>query len=265
MKFVEKVAMPDGSFYPVKSLLGRPNSNTKILKSNKYGQPIQTVSLSLAPANASGFNLCSSASHACKADCLFTSGYAAINPRTIQPARIAKSRFLRINPSVFFDRLCLELKMAEKNATKKGLSLYARLNTISDVMWEREFPSLFHMFPDVLFYDYTKHFKRMERYANNQLPDNYHLTFSWSGNNLDKCLWVLNNGANVAVPFDVKYYGEKRRPLPPTWKGFTVIDGDITDLRPLDPQGGYVIGLRAKGKAKKDKTSGFVQPGEIVL
>ena len=44
--------------------------------------------------------------------------------------------------------------------------------------------------------------------------------------------------------------------LPETWHGFTVIDGDDDDLRYLD-MGGVVIGLKAKGKAKKD-TSGFV-------
>jgi hypothetical protein len=35
------------------------------------------------------------------------------------------------------------------------------------------------------------------------------------------------------------------------------VDGDVTDMRFLDPQGGYVVALYAKGKAKKD-TSGFV-------
>jgi hypothetical protein len=38
-----------------------------------------------------------------------------------------------------------------------------------------------------------------------------------------------------------------------------VIDGDTDDLRFLDPQN-VVVGLRAKGKAKKDKT-GFVKDG----
>jgi hypothetical protein len=45
--------------------------------------------------------------------------------------------------------------------------------------------------------------------------------------------------------------------LPDLWYGYEVVDGDSTDLRFLDPKGGYVIGLRAKGKARKD-TSGFV-------
>ena len=40
-------------------------------------------------------------------------------------------------------------------------------------------------------------------------------------------------------------------------KGGDVVDGDKTDMRFLDPQGGHVVALYAKGKAKQD-TSGFV-------
>ena len=39
--------------------------------------------------------------------------------------------------------------------------------------------------------------------------------------------------------------------------GFTVIDGDDTDLRFLDPQN-VVVGLRGKGKATKGEHGGFV-------
>jgi hypothetical protein len=158
----------------------------------------------------------------------------------------------------FEKRLREELHNGRKLAARKGVSLYVRLNTISDVQWEREFPTLMSDFPEILFYDYTKIYKRMIRYLNGELPDNLHLTFSWSGVNLTKSLDVLNRGGNLAVPFDVKYQGEKRRPLPTTWHGFPIIDGDLTDLRPKDKQGGYVVGLRAKGEARKDKDSGFV-------
>jgi hypothetical protein len=43
-----------------------------------------------------------------------------------------------------------------------------------------------------------------------------------------------------------------------TWQGYPVVDGDKDDLRFLDPKGGHIVALYAKGKAKKD-TSGFVQ------
>jgi hypothetical protein len=57
----------------------------------------------------------------------------------------------------------------------------------------------------------------------------------------------LSAGGNVAVVFDE---------LPTHWKGFKVIDGDENDLRYMDERG-VVVGLKAKGKAKKD-TIGFV-------
>jgi hypothetical protein len=44
--------------------------------------------------------------------------------------------------------------------------------------------------------------------------------------------------------------------LPETYLGRPVIDGDEHDLRFLDPSG-VVVGLRAKGKARKQR-GGFV-------
>ena len=45
--------------------------------------------------------------------------------------------------------------------------------------------------------------------------------------------------------------------MPATYNGSAVFIGDDSDLRFLDPKG-VVVGLYAKGKAKKD-TSGFVK------
>ena len=55
-------------------------------------------------------------------------------------------------------------------------------------------------------------------------------------------------GLNIAVVF--------RKDLPETYLGRKVINGDDTDLRFLDEKN-VIVGLKAKGKAKKD-TSGFV-------
>jgi hypothetical protein len=255
--FSQTVAMPDGTDYTVRKLLANGKANTKTAKSDKAGVGYLTSSLSLAPASASGFNLCSSASHACIKGCLFTSGFAAIHPRTILPARIAKSRWLRLAPLDFKARLHKELTDTQRTATRKGFKLAVRLNVYSDVMWEREFPTLFTDFPEIQFYDYTKHYKRMLRYIDGTFPTNYQLTFSWSGENEHQCRTVLE-AANVAVPFHVKYRGEQRQPLPAKFQGYEVIDGDVTDLRFLDPQGSKVVGLRVKGRAKKDFNSGFV-------
>ena len=73
-----------------------------------------------------------------------------------------------------------------------------------------------------------------------------------------ECLDALNNGINVAVVFE--------KELPKKYLGFEVINGDETDLRFLDKKGkngkGVIVGLKAKGKAKKD-TSGFVVRGAV--
>jgi hypothetical protein len=45
--------------------------------------------------------------------------------------------------------------------------------------------------------------------------------------------------------------------MPETYMGRTVFNGEDSDLRFLDPKN-VVVGLYAKGKAKKD-TSGFVK------
>jgi hypothetical protein len=62
-------------------------------------------------------------------------------------------------------------------------------------------------------------------------------------------LAVLAAGGNVAVVF-------RSPPLPATWNGYPVVDGDQTDLRFLDGTN-VVVGLKAKGTAKNDST-GFV-------
>jgi hypothetical protein len=177
------------------------------------------------------------------------------------PARIAKARFFKLYQTEFLDRLTFEIGCAKRLADRKGTELFVRLNVFSDVMWERVAPSIFRDFPDVVFYDYTKHYNRMLRFINGDFPPNYHLTFSWSGVNQEQSLDVLRNGSNVAIPFHVKYRGENRRPLPSKFLEYEIIDGDVTDLRPLDPTG-KVVGLRVKGKGKADDTDFVIHPND---
>lgn len=256
MPYQFDVPMPDGSVYPVKRLLSDGEDNTKTAKSNKASDEYITHSVSMAPSRASGFNLCPSASPGCIASCLYTSGLAGVFPRTIQPARIAKARMLKLYKREFVDRLTFEVDRANRRATKLGKKLAVRLNVLSDIQWEREVPELFVMFSDVTFYDYTKIFNRMLRYVVGDFPTNYDLTFSRSETNEHEALSVLERGGNVAIPFKTK----KSEALPTTWKGFEVYNADTTDLRFLDPKGGKVAGLAAKGKARFDTTGFVVDP-----
>jgi hypothetical protein len=104
----------------------------------------------------------------------------------------------------------------------------------------------------VQFYDYTKRFDRMASYLRGEMPRNYHLTFSRAETlrSAADTLQVTEMGGNVAVVFGGKA-------LPESWNGLRVIDGTLTDLRFTDPHG-VVVGLLAKGKAKRDTHSGFV-------
>jgi hypothetical protein len=113
---------------------------------------------------------------------------------------------------------------------------------------------VFAAFPEVQFYDYTKILGR-------KVKDiaNYSLTFSAADGNDTDVLRAIAEGLNVATVFGIK----KTLPMPETYNGLPVFNGDESDLRFLDPKG-VVVGLYAKGKAKKD-TTGFVKYPAIML
>jgi hypothetical protein len=113
---------------------------------------------------------------------------------------------------------------------------------------------MFTAFPEVQFYDYTKILGR-------KIVDiaNYHLTFSVADGNDADVAKAIQQGYNVATVFGIK----KTLPMPETYIGIPVFNGDESDLRFLDPKG-VVVGLYAKGKAKKD-TTGFVKYPTLML
>lgn len=208
--------------------------------------------LYLAPANLSGFEVCVWSTAGCRAACLNTAGRGKFS--NVQLARIRKTRWFFSDRDAFMGALHSDIQNLIKDAKKQGLTPCGRPNGTSDVAWELGQKSIIKAYPDVQFYDYTKSVHRAIKSLTHELwPKNYHLTFSYSGENLDDCLKVLNLGGNVSVVFD----GEK----PKAWQGFPVIDGDLHDLRFIDPRG-TIVGLKAKGEAKKD-TSGFVVRQEV--
>lgn len=223
--------------------------NAKTVKGEAKGY--LTGILYLLPSDASGvINVCTSASEGCRAACLNTAGRGRFD--NIQAARLKKTLLYANDRKGFEAQLEKDIQTAKRKAARMGLKLAIRVNGTSDL------PALARTFakkhPDVMFYDYTKHPKPWTR----ELP-NYRITFSRSESNTRECIAALENGVNVAVVFDTP----RSKPLPETWKGYKVVDGDMHDLRFLDPKGdvGVIVGLHAKGKAHKD-TSGFVVKGE---
>ena len=222
--------------------------NPKLMKGEKKGY--LSFVLHLSPADVSGYETCPKRTAGCTAACLNTAGRGGMfkpgGTNTIQEARKRKTRMFFENRVQFLAQLSVDIEKGIKQAEKKGLIPCFRLNGTSDIAWEKYDviggKNIFQLFPNVQFYDYTKMRNRKVKHLTN-----YHLTFSKAdGNDMDVRL-AASAGMNVAVVFDK---------LPTTYIGKSVVDGDDTDLRFLDPKG-VVIGLKAKGRARKD-TSGFV-------
>ena len=201
-------------------LLTDPQGNPKTNKSMKKGY--YTPVLHMLPANLSGFNVCPKASDGCKMACLNTAGRGGIikkgeSTNVIQEARRRRTLYYFQDRKSFYTQLSREIKNAENRAKKRGLKLAIRLNGTSDLRHENS--KVMQEFKHVQFYDYTAIPNRRN------LPTNYHLTFSRKEDNNIDVLKAIKNGLNE------------------------------TDLRFKDPKK-HIIGLVAKGKAKKDY-SGF--------
>ncbi len=225
--------------------------NAKTTKGEKLG--FLTGILYLAPHNISGKNVCPFASKGCAKACLYTAGMGRFS--NVQKARIAKTKLFFESPKDFIEMLAGDLFYLIRKADKEKFTPAVRLNGTSDLPWENlgghAGTSLMERFPKVQFYDYVKNPNRMFAYLNGHFPTNYHLTFSRSENNEKVCFDVLEAGGNVAMVFK-----PKRGKLPIEYKGYEVVNGDDHDLRFLDKPN-VVVGLKAKGEAKNDK-SGFV-------
>lgn len=239
--------------------------NPKVLKGLKQGY--NTYIMHLAPADLSGYQTCPKATAGCKAACLNTAGRGGMfkkgeNTNTIQQARIRKTKMFFENRAQFMTDLVKDIELAIKQSVKKDLIPVIRLNGTSDLSFEKYevvrngvlYRNIFEAFSDIQFYDYTKVLGRKVKDIKN-----YHLTFSAADGNDRDVESAMYNGMNVAVVFGIK----KSLPMPEYYNGVQVFNGDDSDLRFLDPKN-VVIGLYAKGKAKKDE-SGFVKYPTIML
>ena len=224
-------------------LLNVGGSNTKIAKTIKRGENIRVASLSLMPDR----KICAGSKAAgCFETCLKSSGRGAF--KNVATARQNKTDFYLSDRPGFLAQLRAELTNFDKLCTKQKVKGWVRLNTISDIDYENH--GIPQAFPALNFYDYTKRADRLGR-----TPSNYQLIFSYSGRKqYQKSVDKRPRHIPMAVVF--------RNELPPVWAGQKVIDGDLSDIVNVKA-GGVIVGLRAKGKAKRD-TSGFVVESNLI-
>ena len=225
-------------------LLTEPRAQPKLGKSLDIGWA--NWAIHLAPHDLSGRNVCPKSTPGCRKYCIYWQGRGAMS--MAQKARIRRTDWLFENPQSFKLQLIHEITAALRWGDRHKVQTAIRLNGTSDIVWEKKWPTLFDMFHEVTFYDYTKIPKR-------KTPENYHLTFSRSESNKIDCAREFSNGKNVAVVFRTNEAKPSECTITPFVQS-PVYDGDKNDCRFLDPPG-HVIALRAKGSAKHDAT-GFV-------
>lgn len=215
------------------------------------GDPYMTAGVQLAPSWSSGYNTCANA-NGCANVCLFGAGHGQRHmihdgKHIVWIARIIRTILFYEYRDQFMAQLVKEMQAFKRKAKRKGYKTAFRPNVISDIDWVKLGPAIFDQGIDKI-YDYAKVLKRI-----NQHSDSYHITLSRQETTSDSLVFdTVSSGVNVAVVFSTK----KGQPLPATYLGLPVLDGDLTDNRFNDPAG-HIVGLRVKKTGKVDQ-SGFV-------
>lgn len=210
---------------------------------------IPTRSLTLAPWIASAlYNACEAATRECRKACvLMTAGRGPIP--SVLAGRIMRTAFLGADPAAAVSLIAGELQSAQRSI---GGPFLVRLNVASDIPWELIAPAVFDAAPEARFYDYTK----LDPIGKRRASDRYRIVYSVSeaAHSIPTALEYVSAGGTAAAVFDTR----KGDALPAYWRGFPVVDGDASDDRTADPAG-VIVGLRAKGDARKLRAGGFVQ------
>jgi hypothetical protein len=199
----------------------------------------------MSPHGEAGWNLCRWMSKGCAGTCLDKTGRMRMNAA----ARMWRTTLYMEHREEYIEMLFDELSAHKTRCASLDLIPAVRLNGTTDECWEIEHPEIFEAYPTIQFYDYTKSLDRMSNFLINDWPANYHLTLSFQEN---ACWDTLENamalGGTVAMVF--------RKEIPEWYRGWPVVNGDTHDWRVDDPPG-CIVGLKAKGPAKTDRT-GFV-------
>lgn len=227
----------------------------------------------LLQGNLSGYEICASRTESCSKGCLGThSGQAAIIKgngtnnsdvtNTIQVARLAKTIMFFKHRELFLTKLFAELVDLKKSADKDGVKLGFRFNGTSDLPFHNfKIPALgvtfLEYFNDVTFYDYTKSEMKALQFSKGLLPVNYSVVYSYTPENHNVALEMLNRGVNIAVAFKTKKQSDLDNK---TFLNAKLVCGDNHDLRfveYMEGNKGVIISLTAKGYGFRRDTTGF--------
>jgi hypothetical protein len=204
-------------------------------------------------AGAGDTRLCPAATAGCRAVCLVTeAGRGTFD--NVKQARQGRTNLLFNNRELFLNMLRSDIKAVIRKARKLGKTPAVRLNGGSDLDWAE----LYEEFSEVQFWEYTK---RPDMAVRLSKLSNVQITYSHNEYTTNRITGImLANGINIAMVFDL--WSRKGGDLPAQVGSVPVIDGDVHDLRFLDPKG-VIVGLRLKSITKPgDKINlEFVQKG----
>lgn len=223
-------------------------------------------SLPISNMPKKGKTLCAYSTAECRSSCLTFSGRMT---RTEYNVEVKQATTLALlNHTEPFLRVLVEACRNHLECPGR-FHPYIRLNVLSDIPWELVAPWMFKMFKGKLyrrgkvkgrhaFYDYTK-------VPGRNTPSNYDLTYSYASTDPDRhamAMRELQRGLRVAVVFLLPGKPKARReaPLPRTWLGHKVIDGDEHDVRPRNEKG-VIVGLRYKSTSTVSEAA--VQAGAL--
>jgi len=193
-----------------------------------------------SPFIGSAFDACIGATDACRLACVGSrTGQGRLPSSAI--ARIGRTIALHVDPVTFWARYDREVQREQRRAERKGYRLAMRCNVASDHAHVAARSAATH--PDVAHYDYTA------IAANVRRVDGVRRVYSLKDGAQRRMLAkrMIDEGRGVAVVFAAS--ARRKEPLPATWNGAPVIDGDLHDLWFLQaPESGpFVVGLRVKG------------------
>lgn len=222
-------------------------TNGKTPKGEKLGW--LSAILYLAPHTLGGgkTTLCPMSTPACREMCLAAAGLSGL-PRQLG-AKLTRTHMFNNDRARFLDLLLADIEKLKRIALAEGMKPALRLNGTSDLLWEKIIPGWAKL--GLVRYDYSKIWLEHRR-----VDPGYHLTYSYeSEKDAPRALRYLMAGQSVAavVPEELKYralLANKNLRLG-GHVDFTVVDGDESDCRFLDPPSSIVL-LKPKGFVRSD-------------